>query len=77
MKFNMAMARTLDIPELQMLVELPGDDNGLDFHHRILWYRVDRSMWIISTPDLDVYEEDYDGVTVVPLSGVCWADVCA
>ena len=51
-----------------MLVEFPGDDNGLDFHHRILWYRVDRSMWIISTPDLDVYEEDYDGVTVVPLS---------
>eukprot|EP00435_Cladocopium_sp_Y103_P074179 s45_g47.t1 len=60
--------RTLDIPELQMLVEFPGDANGLDFHHRIFWFRVDRSVWIISTPDADVYEEDYDGVTVVPLS---------
>ena len=59
---------TLDIPELQMLVEFPGDLAGLDFHHRILWFRVDRSTWIISTPDNDVYEEDYDGVTVVPLT---------
>ena len=61
-------ARTLDIPELQTLVEFGGDPNGLDFHHRIFWYRIDRSVWIISTPDYDVYEEDYDGVTVVPLS---------
>ena len=59
--------RTLDIPELQMLVEFPGDPAGLDFHHRILWYRVNNSEWIISTPDADVYEEDYNGVTVVPL----------
>ncbi|CAK9065953.1 unnamed protein product [Durusdinium trenchii] len=64
---SMAAARTLDIPELQMLVEFAGDPNGLDFHHRIR-YRVDRSTWIISTPDYDVYEEDFDGVTVVPLS---------
>lgn len=62
------VARTLDVPEMQMLVEFPGDANGLDFHHRIFWFRVDRSIWIISTPDLDVYEEDYDGMTVVPLS---------
>ena len=51
-----------------MSVEFPGDFAGLDFHHRILWFRVDRSTWIISTPDSDVYEEDYDGVTVVPLT---------
>lgn len=63
----MAAARTLDIAELQMLVEFPGDAAGLDFHHRILWYRVNNSEWIISTPDGDVYEEDYSGVTVVPL----------
>lgn len=50
---------TLDIPELQMLVEFPGDLAGLDVHHRMLWFRVDRSTWIISTPDNDVYEEDY------------------
>ena len=62
------MAKTLDIPELQMLVEFPGDLNGLDFHHRILWYRVDGSTWIISTPDCDVYEENYDGMTVIPLT---------
>ena len=60
--------KILDVPEMQMLVEFPGDANGLDFHHRIFWYRVDRSMWIISTPDLDVYQEDYDGMTVIPLS---------
>lgn len=61
------VAVTLDVPELQMLVEFPGDANGLDFHHRVLWYRVDRSVWIISTPDGDVYEEDYDNTTVIPL----------
>lgn len=64
----LAAARSLDISELQMLVEFPGDLNNLDYHHRILWYRVDRSTWIISTPDYDVYEEDYDGMTVIPLN---------
>ena len=59
--------RTLDIAEMQMLVEFPGDLAGLDCHHRILWFRVDRATWIISTFDADVYEEDYDGMTVVPL----------
>lgn len=59
-------ARSLDIPEMQTLVEFPGDPNGLDYHHRIFWYRIDRSVWIFSTLDYDVYEEDYDGVAVVP-----------
>ena len=63
-----AVRRSLDIPEMQMLVEFPGDPNNLDYHHRISWYRVERSEWIISTPDGDVYEEDYAGVTVVPLT---------
>lgn len=63
-----AVRRSLDIPEMQMLVEFPGDPNNLDYHHRIFWYRVERSEWIISTPDGDVYEEDYAGVTVVPLT---------
>eukprot|EP00435_Cladocopium_sp_Y103_P018992 s1272_g4.t1 len=57
--------RTLDIPEMQILAEFPGE--RLDMHHRILWYRVDRAVWIISTPDHDVYEEDFDGTTVVSL----------
>ena len=47
---------------------VPRDPNNLDYHCRILWYRVDRSVWIISTPDYDVYEEDYDGMTVIPLN---------
>ena len=59
-------ARSLDIAEMQTLVEFPGDPNGLDYHHRIFWYRIDRSVWIFSTLDYDVYEEDYDGVAVVP-----------
>ena len=29
--------RTLDIAELQMLVEFPGDPNDLDYCHRIFW----------------------------------------
>jgi len=58
--------RTLDIPEMQMMVEFPGDPGGLDYHHRIFWYRVDRATWIVSTPDYDVYE-DYDQMTVIPL----------
>ena len=64
-----AVPRTLDIPEMQILAEFPGE--RLDMHHRILWYRVDRAVWIISTPDHDVYEEDYDGTTVVSLGRNC------
>ena len=58
--------RTLDIPQMQILAEFPGE--RLDMHHRILWYRVGRAIWIISTPAHDVYEENYDGVTVVSLA---------
>ena len=61
-----AVQRSLDIPDMQILAEFPGE--RLDMHHRILWYRVDRATWIVSTPDHDVYEEDFDGVTVISLA---------
>ena len=49
---------TLDIPELQALTEFPGDANGLNHHHRVLFYRVRDARWIVGSPDWDVYVED-------------------
>ncbi|CAE7263778.1 unnamed protein product [Symbiodinium sp. CCMP2592] len=45
---------TLDIPEVQVLVNFPGDANGLNWHHRILLHRVAGAEWIALTPDYDL-----------------------
>ena len=58
---------TLDIPELQMLVEFPGDANGLDYHHRIFFYTVEGARWIVGTPDWHVYAENVGHDHIVPL----------
>ena len=42
---------TLDIPEVQVLINHPGDVNGLNWHHRILLHRVSGGDWITLTPD--------------------------
>ena len=62
-----AAAQSLDIPELQFLIEFPGDPNGLTHHHRIFWYRDNNARWVVSTADYDVYVEDYAARNVIPL----------
>ena len=43
----MAAAVTLDIAERQALVCYEEDENGLFWHHRILFARTEGSTWII------------------------------
>ena len=50
---------TLDIGELQGLVRFQRDANNLNYHHRIMWYRVGGAKWIVSSPDRDTYVEDF------------------
>eukprot|EP00973_Karenia_brevis_P046585 6461904-Karenia_brevis.AAC.1 len=45
------MADVLDIPEVQVLVNFPGDPAGLDWHHRLLLQKVGGGVWIAATPD--------------------------
>jgi hypothetical protein len=45
--------RTLDISELQVVVEFPNDAN-VTWHHRVLLHRVTDATWITLTPDLEL-----------------------
>ena len=52
------MARTLDVPELQVLYNYPGDGNGLFWHHRVLLARLGPGDWVGLTPDGDLERLD-------------------
>lgn len=43
------MDYTLDIPEIQVLVNFPGDLDGFYWHHRILLHRIDGAVWLTLT----------------------------
>jgi hypothetical protein len=55
-----AMARivTLDIPEVQIIVEYPLDAGGFFWHHRVLLKRVTQGVWMCLTPDMEVVRLD-------------------
>ena len=53
---------TLDIPEVQVLVNYPLDPGGFYWHHRILLHRIEGSSWLTLTPDLDVQRHDLGAV---------------
>jgi hypothetical protein len=57
------MDYTLDIPEIQVLVNFPGDRDGFYWHHRILLHRIDGAVWLTLTPDHDIERLD---LNVVP-----------
>ena len=57
------MDYTLDIPEIQVLVNFPGDRDGFYWHHRILLHRIDGAVWLTLTPDHDIEKLD---LNVVP-----------
>ena len=61
------MARTLDVPEVQVLVDFFGDADGLFWHHRLLLQQGPDSRWIWATPDLDVQHGLLSRHRVVPL----------
>jgi hypothetical protein len=65
----MAAARivTLDIPEVQIIVEYPLDAGGFYWHHRVLLKRVTQGIWMCLTPDLEVVRHDLGAIRHVVL----------
>ena len=61
------MVRTLDVPEVQVLVDFFGDADGLFWHHRLLLQQGPDSRWIWATPDLDVKHGLLSRHRVMPL----------
>lgn len=49
---------TQDIPEIQLLVECPNDQNGFYWHHRILLKKISNGVWLTLTPDLEISRRD-------------------
>eukprot|EP00435_Cladocopium_sp_Y103_P036711 s704_g9.t1 len=49
---------TLNISEVQILVNYPGDGDGFFWHHRILLCRVEGSTWLTLSPDHDIVRHD-------------------
>ena len=55
----MAARMTLNISEPQVLVHLPGDPTGLEWHHRILLKRAgDAGTWVCVTPEKELCVHD-------------------
>ncbi len=51
---------TLDINEVQVLVNFPADADGFYWHHRVILCRIEGSRWLAfdMTPDLDIVQHD-------------------
>lgn len=54
---------TLDLPEVQVLVNYPLDHDGFFWHHRILLHRIDGASWFALTPDHEIVRHDLNGIT--------------
>ena len=52
------MDLTLDVAEVQVVVNYPGDPGGFNWHHRLLLCRVEGARWLTLTPDLEIQQED-------------------
>ena len=53
---------TLDIKEVQVLVNYPGDADGFNWHHRVLLRRIEGSTWLTLTPDLEIQRHDLSAI---------------
>ena len=53
---------TLDIKEVQVLVNYPGDADGFNWHHRVLLCRIEGSTWLTLTPDLEIQRHDLSAI---------------
>ena len=49
---------SLDVGEVQVLVNYPHDPDGFHWHHRILLHRVAGSTWLCLSPDHEVVRHD-------------------
>ena len=48
-----AAARTLDLPQKQVLIDFYDDEDGYYWHHRVLCHSVSPGTWVAITPDLE------------------------
>lgn len=46
--------RTLDVAELQVIVEFPEDEDGFYWHHRLALQRLSAGRWVMLTPDMEL-----------------------
>lgn len=53
-----AAVMTLDIPEIQVIVEYAADPNAFYWHHRVLLHKLANGIWLALTPDMDVVRHD-------------------
>ena len=47
----MAQLRTLDIREMQVVLDTPDDEDGWENQQRILLHRIDGGRWVCLDPD--------------------------
>ena len=53
---------TLDIPEVQIVVNYPLDGGGFFWHHRILLHRIEGGIWLTLTPDHEIQRHDLNAL---------------
>ena len=58
---------SLDIEEAQCLIDFYDDEDGMYWHHRILFFQGPTGMWIVGTPDMEVEQADIAKHRVRPL----------
>ena len=58
----MRMDLTLDIPDVQIVVNYPGDGDGFFWHHRILLHRIEGAQWLTLSPDHEVVRHDLNAI---------------
>ena len=56
------MDLTLDVAEVQVLINYPQDPAGFYWHHRLLLHRVEGGIWICLTPDHDLVRCDLNSL---------------
>eukprot|EP00974_Lingulodinium_polyedra_P074930 7260372-Lingulodinium_polyedra.AAC.1 len=64
-------ARSLDVSQLQVIVEFPEDGNGFYWHHRVCLQRLGPGRFVMLTPDLEFTVCDLNEVAhrLVPRNG--------
>ena len=55
-----AAAGTLDVKELQVLLNAPDDPDGYPWHHRLLVLQIKRGRWVSLDPELELSVVDLD-----------------
>jgi hypothetical protein len=48
------VTRSLDVSDIQVIVEFPDDEGGMFWHHRLAMLRVSPGRWVMLTPDYDL-----------------------